>query len=118
MNQSKSLRSLTAAAIAPILFAIGSASVYAEALNFTVVNDTEDTLIELYIAPSSDDDWGEDLLGEEELDPGESIEIEIDDDHDECEYDVQAVFDNDGDEEIEEIEEEDLCEQGAVYTLD
>ena len=42
------------------------------------------------------------------LKSGDAIELEIDDDHDECEYDVQAVFEDDS---VEEYEEEDLCEE-------
>jgi hypothetical protein len=81
-----------ATTIAPFLLIAMPARVYAETIEFTIENDTEETITELYVSSSDEDDWGEDLLGDEELAPGESIDIEIDDDSEECEYDIQASF--------------------------
>jgi hypothetical protein len=113
MKQNNLFRRSVAASIAPFLFMAMPASVYAETIEFTIKNDTEDTITELYVSPSDDDDWGEDLLGDEELEPGDSIDIAIDDESEECEYDIQAVFEDDS---VEEDEEVDLCD--ATYTFE
>ena len=45
------------------------------AQDFTLVNKTGLTISELYVGPSSSNDWGEDILGQDTLDDGDSTEI-------------------------------------------
>jgi len=65
-----------------------------EAVTFTLENGTEQTIIEFYASPPTTDDWEEDILGEDVLPPGEEVEIEIDDDREDCLYDFLAVFED------------------------
>ncbi len=44
----------------------------------TVYNNLSDPVYYLYMTPENQGDWGEDRLGDEILDPGESLAIEID----------------------------------------
>ena len=43
--------------------------------DFTLVNETGVEIHRLYAAPHSSDNWEEDVLGEDTLPPGESVEI-------------------------------------------
>lgn len=38
--------------------------------NFLVINDGSHTIIAVYVEPSASDSWGQDLLGNNVLDPG------------------------------------------------
>jgi hypothetical protein len=84
--------------------------------NFTVTNDTEATITELYVDDADEEEWGESIL-EVEIAPGETESFEWADEDveegDPCMYHVKAVFD---DESIaEEIEEGlDFCENPEV----
>jgi hypothetical protein len=59
-------------------------------VSFNVVNQTNVALREFYFTPSSNPNWGEDLLGTEVIPPGESANIPVN--SNECEYDFKAVF--------------------------
>jgi len=66
--------------------------------DFQIVNRSDFDIHEIYVAPSSGDDWEEDLLGEDGvLEAGETFTVEFDEEPDEDEYDVRMV-DEDGDE--------------------
>ena len=45
--------------------------------DFTLVNRTGYTVNEIYVAPTSSDDWQEDVLGQDTLPSGESVEIKF-----------------------------------------
>ena len=77
-----------------------------EPVTFTLNNQTEHVLVALYISKVSTDDWEEDIFGADVLGAGDSMEITIDDDLPDCEYDLKAVFE-DGDEAI--LGAEDFC---------
>lgn len=62
----------------------------------TVHNATSQTLTEFYASNTGTDDWEEDILGKQELAPGEEIEVDIDDGTGKCKFDFQGVFE-DGD---------------------
>ena len=44
-------------------------------LDFTLVNKTGLTIVELYVSPTSDDSWGDDILGQDVLKDGEDVDI-------------------------------------------
>ena len=45
--------------------------------DFTLVNDTGVEIHHVYIAPHSSDEWGEDILGEDTLADGASVDIKF-----------------------------------------
>lgn len=59
----------------------------------TVVNRSKHTVNELYVSPSSADQWGDDKLGDDTLDPGKSTRVRLGRTRD-CEFDVQVVYDD------------------------
>jgi len=78
-----------------------------EPVSFTLNNKTRHTLVSLYISKVSTNDWEEDIFGNDVLKAGESMEVTIDDDLEDCNYDVKATF-SDGDDVI--VANEDFCE--------
>jgi hypothetical protein len=81
------LRSLALAA-ATALFAMPAAA----DISFSFTNDTESTIMYLYVSPSSSDEWGDDILGEAVVGAGETGTITLS--GDECDWDIKAVFDD------------------------
>jgi hypothetical protein len=43
--------------------------------DFTLVNKTGIEIYSVYVSPSNSDDWGEDVLGQDTLDDGDSVDI-------------------------------------------
>ena len=76
-----------------------------------VINQSKWEIHHLFLSSSTDDEWGEDQLGEEVLAKGDSITLtDIDCDT----YDIKVV-DEDGDECI--IEEVDLCRDNSYWKI-
>lgn len=78
-----------------------------EPVTFTLNNNTEHVLVALYISVPSTNEWEEDIFGDGVLAAGDSVDVTIDDNLDDCEYDLKAVFE-DGDEAI--LGSENFCE--------
>ena len=51
------------------------------------------TMTALHLSVPSSNSWEEDILGEQ-VDGGESVEVTIDDNLEDCEYDIRADFDD------------------------
>lgn len=65
--------------------------------DFSLVNRTGYTINELYVGPTSSDQWGSDILGTGTLPNGRTIEIRFPNRSAECMWDLKVVYD-DGDE--------------------
>jgi hypothetical protein len=63
--------------------------------DFTLVNKTGLTLHHVYISPSDEKSWGEDVMGKDTLDDGESVEIKFHRSEESCKWDLM-VDDKDG----------------------
>ena len=85
-----------------------------DAVTFTLTNGTGYTIMEFYAAPPSSGDWESDILGVDVLEPGESVEITIDDSREDCDYDFLAVFEDESELEHNEIS---VCD-GEEYTYE
>lgn len=103
------IKTTMAAAAALFLTAapFGACAQTTEPVSFTLNNHTDHVLVALYISVVSTDDWEEDILGDGVLGAGDSVEVTIDDELPDCEYDLKAVFE-DGDEAI--LGSENFCE--------
>lgn len=62
------------------------------AVQFTLVNGTSSVMTGFYASPPNVDDWEEDILGSDVLNPGEKINITINDGRDDCTYDFRAEW--------------------------
>lgn len=101
----------TAVALAATLLAVAAPAVTSaqvtEPVSFTLNNNTSHDLVSLYISVVSTNDWEEDIFGNGVLDAGDSVEVTIDDNLSDCEYDLKAVF-SDGEEIV--LGSENFCE--------
>ena len=88
--------------------ALLAATLFAGDQDFTLANKTGFTISALHVAPSKDRTWGDDILGKDELDSGQSLDITFKGyGKKTCSFDIM-VKDQDDTEWI--IEEVDLCE--------
>jgi len=102
-------------AFAAGLFAVSFATVaVAQDVEYALLNSSSATLLEFYTSPVEDDMWGEDLLGEAVLAPGEEATVTIADGAESCEYDMLFVFDD----ETELTDTVDICELASYELMD
>lgn len=107
-------RGLMGALLAVPLAIAAAAPALAQDLMVDVANDSEEgVLTELYMVPAGEEDWGEDLLSED-MEPGDVVEVSIEDGESVCDYDIYAVYDDGGD----YTETVDICETGEIVISD
>ena len=97
------MKRLVFALVAAVVLA-GSVAVFAGSLpvmagdqDFTLINKTGLTIDELYVSPTSVNDWEEDVLGVDTLANGAKIDIKFSRTETACSWDMKIV-DEDGDE--------------------
>ena len=96
----------------PALFAAAFASpALAGNLQFTLTNNSDYTIDELYVSSPDANDWGDDVLGQDTLEGGQVANITITGGGDACAYDVKAV-DEAGEEHV--AESLDVCQTPSV----
>lgn len=95
------MRIVLAAAIA----ALSAAPAFAEDLIFTLVNESSHAIVEMYVSPVGEAEWGENILLVDAVDAGVSGDVTISDGLEVCEYDLQFVTD----EGLEATQTQDLC---------
>jgi hypothetical protein len=81
-------------------------------LDFTLVNKTGLTIDEVYLSPTSDDEWGEDVMGRDVLKNGERVDINSEET--ECNWDLKIV---DEDEDAVEWEKLNLCTANEITLM-
>ncbi|MGZ5049527.1 MAG: hypothetical protein ACXWF8_17175 [Methylobacter sp.] len=89
-----------------------SHAVMAEAKqDFTLVNKTGYTIDQVYVSPSSANNWLDDVLGQDVLGDGESAKIRFHSANEICKYDLKVIYDD-----KEEVEWSDinLCEEEKI----
>jgi hypothetical protein len=62
-----------------------------EDLVFTLVNESSQTIVEMYVSPVGEDEWGENILMVEGVEAGVSGDVTIADGLDVCDYDLRFV---------------------------
>ena len=70
--------------------------------DLTIVNKSSRVVNELYVSPSTADQWGDDRLGDDTIDPGKSYRARLGRSRD-CEFDVQVVYDDASHEESRKV---------------
>jgi len=100
--------------LAALVLLVGAAPAMAETVEFTLINDSSQSLHYFYTNPSNMDEWGDDLLGEDgTLEPGEQGTVTIGDGSDQCLYDFRFET---GEGAVLEVTEVDICSLNS-YTL-
>ena len=77
--------------------AVSLTTVSAGDQDFSLVNRTGLTVVELYVSPANDDHWGEDVLGRDVLKNGETVDIKFSRSEDTCNWDIKIVDDDEDD---------------------
>lgn len=83
----------------PVVLALSVGSAAAADRHVTIVNSTSTTMKMFFASNVDAKKWEEDILGDEIVLPGDSIDINVDDGTDHCRYDFRALF-NDGGESV------------------
>lgn len=94
----KLIKPLVAAALA--LVAVASVTVTAAQrrnLDFTLVNKTGLDINEVCLSPTSDSEWGEDVMGKDILKSGEKVDITFSSAETDCNWDLKIVDEDDDD---------------------
>lgn len=89
-------RFVTALAFAAVVGSIASPG-WALNRHVTIVNNTGFTMVKFYGSNTGSDNWEEDILGNDVLPSGSSVDINFNDESGYCKFDFKAVFE-DGDE--------------------
>jgi len=85
-------------AIAAIVAAVGftvPASADDAKQDFKLVNKTGYELKALYVAPSKSDDWQDDVLGQDTLDDGQTVNVHFSPKTKTCIFDLKVVYTDD-----------------------
>ncbi len=99
---------------AALVTALSATPALAEDLVFTLVNDSSHMIVEMYVSPVGEDEWGENILMVDGVEPGVSGDVTIADGLDVCDYDLRFVTDQ-GD---EATQQQNLCDIGTFTVND
>jgi hypothetical protein len=89
------MKALSAAAIAAVLaFAVPAVADDAKQ-DFKLVNKTGYELKALYVSPAKSDDWEEDILGQDTLSDGQSVNVHFSPKVHTCQWDLKVVYSDD-----------------------
>lgn len=79
--------------------------------NFSVVNATGHTVVTLNVSPTSENEWGPDILGTQVLRNGQTAQVVFDRAESQCNYDIRATYD---DSDTTDMRNVNLCQVGTV----
>ena len=106
------MKRLMAACVLAVFATISASAMAARPnLDFKLINKTGLTIDEVYVSPSDDDEWGEDVLGRDVLKNGEAVDIEFSRKETKCKWDLKVV---DSDKDEVEWTEIDLCKAEEI----
>lgn len=89
------MKSILAGGLAALVLVAGLAPAAAQTVEFTVINNSSHDLHYFFTTPSTENNWGEDLLGDSGiLEAGYQATATIGDGSDQCLYDFKFVMDN------------------------
>ena len=92
------IKPLIAAALALVaVAAVSAAAAQRRNLDFTLVNKTGVDIMEVYLSPTSDNEWGEDVMGKDILESGQKVDITFSSAETECNWDLKVVDEDDDD---------------------
>jgi hypothetical protein len=88
-------KKLTVSMMASAAFmGLAAAPASAQDRNVVIINETRHAIVQFYASNIGRGTWEEDILGEQVLPVGQSVNINIDDGTEACLYDFKAVFDD------------------------
>jgi hypothetical protein len=100
--------------LAALALLAGALPAVAQTVEFTLINNSSQSLHYFYTNPSNMNEWGDDLLGPDgTLEPGEQGTVTIGDGSDQCDYDFRFET---GEGAVLEVPAVDICSLNS-YTL-
>jgi hypothetical protein len=79
--------------ILTVVFATPSPARAESALDFVLVNDTGYTIDKIFVSPTKTEEWGEDVMGQDQLEDGKSVKIHFNRAHEkDTKWDIKVVF--------------------------
>ena len=96
-------------AIVATVAALAATPALCEDLVFTLVNDSSQTIVEMYVSAVGEDEWGENILMVEGVEAGISGDVTIADGLEVCDYDLLFISAEGG----ELTQTQNLCELGT-----
>ncbi|BBE72616.1 hypothetical protein [Oharaeibacter diazotrophicus] len=98
------------AAVAVAVLVVSAVPAVALDRHVKIVNKTDFSIVEFYASSVGQDNWEENILGNDEVPPGGNVNVNIDDGTGYCKYDLKVVF-SDGDEVVKNAMN--VCEVGT-----
>lgn len=92
-------------------FAVVSTAAFAEEVKFNLTNNSSYQIDAFYASPANEDNWGEDILGQDVLEGGMHGAVTIADGSAECLYDLKAVDETGAEHEMTDLN---ICENPEV----
>lgn len=89
------MKTFVAAAFAAVLTIAVPAVADDAKQDFKLVNKTGYELKALYVSPSKSDDWEDDILGQDTLDDGQSVNVHFSPKAHTCKWDLKVVYADD-----------------------
>ncbi len=77
--------------LAAVLTASVAAPAFAEDLQFTLINNSSNDIIEMYLSPHEQNTWGENILSVPSVAAGAQGTISVTDGETVCDYDIKVV---------------------------
>lgn len=98
--------------MALMLVGASATAAHADPRDFQLINGSDRTIDQIYVAPSNMDDWGDDILGLDVLPPGQTVTITFQRfTPGDCYYDIKVVAADGGEGELNQVN---LCETTTV----
>ncbi|MCZ8315447.1 hypothetical protein [Phreatobacter sp.] len=88
------MRALLLAAFAALFLSVAGEANAQARQDFAIVNQTGYTIDEVYVSPTSANNWGDDLMGDNSLENGMTLNVSFPVDTTACRYDIKVVYDD------------------------
>lgn len=83
--------------------------------NFSVVNATGHIVVTINVSPTTENEWGPDILGSQVMQPGQTAQVVFDRAETQCNYDLRVTYD---DNDTSEMRNLNLCQVATVQLVD
>jgi hypothetical protein len=105
------LKTIAGAAAAVALVGFASTPAFAGAQDFNLKNETGETITKVFISAVEKNDWEENVLGEDKLEEGASVDIKFAHSETDCHWDMKVEFEDGSSAEWPNFH---LCEINAI----
>ncbi|HRK70051.1 MAG TPA: hypothetical protein PLA85_00580 [Micropepsaceae bacterium] len=86
------MRAFLALIFAGLALAALTPAALGESKRMRFINETDVSLVRLYVSNALADEWGEDVLRGPEVRPGQSVVLAVGDDSGACMFDIKALY--------------------------